>query len=118
MTYMEAVKKDIKQYIDFEVDLDQYEDMDAAYEALYDTLWLTDSVTGNASGSYTFSWEEARKCVMEDAETVTEALKEFGCDAETITKHFLDQDWEWFDVTARCYVCSSALYEVLEEIYE
>lgn len=36
-------------------DLNEYDTRDKAEESLYDALWNDDSVTGNGSGSYTFS---------------------------------------------------------------
>ena len=42
-----AVKKEIKENPNF-------------WNDLYDTLFVNDSVTGNASGSYTFNSEEAK----------------------------------------------------------
>ena len=35
---------------------------------------------------------------------------------EDIGKHFISQDWEWFDVTIRCYLLGQAIAEVLEEM--
>lgn len=115
--YFEAVKADVIEYIREEIDLAEYEGRrDDLEEELNDILWTVDSVTGNGSGSYTFCRETAKGYVLEDAETVKEALEEFGVDAETIAEKFLSEDWEYFDVTARCYVLGSAIHEVLEEM--
>lgn len=118
--YNEAVKADVIDYIkenfsDEEL-AEKLEDKDSFSDELNDTLWTEDSVTGNASGSYTFNTWKAKEYVFDDTETVQEALKEFCVDAETVAEKFLDEDWEYFDVTARCYVLSSAIYEALEEI--
>ena len=53
--YTLAMEDDIRDYIENECDLMDYKDMDDAYNALYDELWMDDGVTGNASGSYTFN---------------------------------------------------------------
>lgn len=115
--YFEAVKADVVDYIREEIDLAEYEGRrDDLEEDLNDMLWTVDSVTGNGSGSYTFSRETAKGYVFEDTETVTEALKEFDVDAETIAEKFFDEDWEYFDATARCYVLGSAIAAALDEI--
>ena len=118
--YFEQVKQDIEQYLadnEWRFDITDLgsEDPDEVREEFYNILWVEDSVTGNASGSYTFNREEAKENVLNDMETVGEALKEFGIDAETIGNKFINEDWEYFDVTARCYVLGSALDEVLRE---
>lgn len=114
--YLEAVKEDVMEYIKNEVNREDYESREELEEYLYDTLWICDSVTGNGSGSYTFNREKAREFVMSDTETVVEALKEFGTEPETIAKKFLSEDWEYFDVTARCYILGAAISEALDEI--
>ena len=122
--YLEAVIADVKEWIEYNMDLEhdiitgQFEDRDEIEEYLNDTLFIDDSVTGNASGSYTFNREEAKNYVLADIDTVREALQEFGTDAGTIAEKFLDEDWEYFDVTARCYILGQAIAEVLDELEE
>lgn len=123
-TYLEQVKDDIKTYLEYDRDIEneilagEYTDTDDLEQTLYDELWIVDGVTGNASGSYTFNSEEAKQHVLNDTETVQEALKEFCVEAEKIADAFLNDDWEYLDVTARCYVLGQALAEVLEEVEE
>lgn len=118
--YNEAVKADVLDYIRdnyTEEELaEKLEDKDGFAEELNDALWIEDSVTGNGSGSYTFNRKTAKEYVFSDPDTVSQALQEFCVDADTIATNFLGQEWEYFDVTARCYCLSSAIYEVLEEI--
>ena len=122
--YLEAVIADVKEYIEYNMDLEhdiitgQFEDRDEIEEYLNDTLFVDDSVTGNGSGSYTFNREEAKNYVLADIDTVREALQEFCIDAGTIAEKFLDEDWEYFDVTARCYILGQAIAEVLDELEE
>lgn len=117
--YFEAVKTDVKNWISENINLEEYAgERDRLEEELNDSLWIEDSVTGNRSGSYTFCRETAKGYVLEDAETVKEALEAFGVDAETIAEKFLSEDWEYFDVTARCYELGSAIAEALDEIEE
>jgi hypothetical protein len=118
--YNEAVKADVLDYIrdnyTAEEIAEKLEDKDSFAEELNDELWTEDSVTGNGSGSYTFNTWKAKEFVFDDPETVQEALKEFCVDAETVAEKFLYEDWEYFDVTARCYCLSGAIYEALEEL--
>lgn len=114
--YFEQVKEDVKIWCeDNEWKIDAGADLDELAEELNEALWCEDSVTGNGSGSYTFDREEAKENVLNDMETVSEALKEFCVPAEEIGKRFLAEDWEFLDVTARCYVLNQAIWELLEE---
>jgi hypothetical protein len=79
-------------------------------------MWVADEVTGNGSGSYTFDRAQARAYALADIDTVKEALKEFDTPAETIAEKFLEDDWEYFDVTARCYVLGQAIDAALDII--
>lgn len=120
MTYLEQIKEDIRNYIEenytTEEITEKMEDRDSFEEELEEELWIDDSVTGNGSGSYTMNRAKAQENVLDDIETIQEALREFCVEADTIAKKFLESDWEYFDVTARCYVLRMGIYEVLDEI--
>ena len=114
--YLEQVTDSVRDVFDEYVDnYDADMDADAIREQLYDDLWIDDYVTGNGSGSYTMDRWKAREYVLADTDTVIEALTDFGVDAKTVGEKFLDNDWEYFDVTARCYVLGQAIDAVLEE---
>lgn len=53
--YLEEMKSDVMEYINNEINLADYEDRDELEQFLNDELFAVDSVTGNASGSYTCS---------------------------------------------------------------
>jgi hypothetical protein len=114
--YTEAVTADVIDFIRDEVNASDYENRESLSEFLNDELWCCDSVTGNASGSYTFNAYKAKEFIFTDPDTVSEALREFCVDAETIAEKFLSQDWEYFDVTARCYVLSQAIEAALDSL--
>lgn len=118
MTYREMVKEDVLEAIRNDYDLTNYTDRDDAEQTLNDEMWTDDSVTGNGSGSYTFNSAAARDYVLADIETVKEALREFCTPAEEIGQRFLDEDWEYLDVTARCYILGEAISEALDELEE
>ncbi len=115
-SYLEEMKKDIKDYIESNVDLSEFGSEEELRESLNDELWIVDSVTGNGSGSYTFSREEARKNLDGNEELLVEALEEFGTPSNTVASKFLSLDFEYFDVTIRCYLLAWAIDEVIEEM--
>lgn len=114
--YLEAMKSDISDYIRDEINTRDYNDRDELEERLNDVLFVEDSVTGNASGSYTFNSIKACDYVMDNIDLCKEALTEFCASAETISEKFLSEDWEYFDVTIRCYLLGYAISKVLDEI--
>lgn len=124
--YNEVIKDDIRTYINDEIEIKEEieetikngEDMEDIYEKLYDILFAEDSVTGNASGSYTFSSLEAMECVTDNMDELNKAIEEFGVSNEEVGEKFLNGDWEYFDVTIRCAKLSNALTEVLDEMEE
>lgn len=114
--YYEEVKEDVKNYINNEIDFSDFDDLEELEQFLNDELWTVDSVTGNASGSYTFNSWTAQEYVLENMDVLAEALEEFGADAETIADKFLSEDWEYFDVTIRCYVLGFCISDALDDI--
>ena len=117
--YMEAMKVDVREYIENEIDRADFDDKDELYNFLNDELWTADSVTGNGSGSYTFSRAKAKEYVTAGGmDYLQEACKEFDVSYETIGKAFIEEDYEYMDVTIRCYLLSQAIFEVLDELDE
>lgn len=113
--YEEALKNDILEYInENNVKVEDYEELDEMYNDLYDDLWVEDSVTGNASGSYTFNTYQAEENLCHNLDLLGEALTEFGCDADYLSKNGAESA----DVTIRCYLPGGCLMEVLEEMWE
>lgn len=114
MTYLEQMKADIIEYIKSE-DIDLEQDRDDIANDLSEELWTVDSVTGNGSGSYTFNTAKAREYVLEDGEEyVKELIEEFCLDSGTVAKHLFD--WEYWDVSIRCYLLCRAIDFALDEI--
>ena len=115
--YNEALKSDSRDYIKEEIDLNEWE-ADQLYDELNDRLWCVDSVTGNASGSYTFNSYKAREYVLDNMDILEWALNDFGADNDTIAENFIKGNWEYFDVTIRCHLLCGALSEVIEELVD
>lgn len=110
--YFEAVKEDVRDYIKGNVDFLEYETLDELGDALNETLWTVDSVTGNASGSYTFNAWEAEENVCHNLDLLGDALAEFGCGSDYLSENGA----EAADVTIRCSLLGPAISEVLREI--
>ena len=115
--YLESMKDDIREYIiTDELKKEIREDREEVEQRLNDELWIDDSITGNASGSYYCNSYKAQEAVTDNSDLLREALTEFCTEPGEIAKRFLEGDWEYFDVTIRCYLLGSAISEVLDEI--
>lgn len=116
--YREAVKDDVKNYIKENYTRDELrakmQDRDEFAEELHDDCWCADEVTGNASGSYTFSTWEAENYICHNYDILAEALDELGY----IDKNPFERGAEWCDVLIRCHVLSGAIEDALDEIAE
>jgi DNA-directed RNA polymerase subunit N (RpoN/RPB10) len=110
--YLESVKQDVREYIK-EHDIVVNEDnRDEVEQQLNDDCFICDSVTGNASGSYTFNTWQAEENLCHNLDLLGEALTEFCCEPNYIT----EKGAEACDVTIRCYLLGQAISEVLDEM--
>ena len=111
--YYEAETDDIIEYIKDNINLDDFDDMDELREKLYDDLFVSDSVTGNASGSYFCNAYKAEKCLCGNLDILADALEEFGC-----TENSFDyiRDTEKADVTIRCFILGECIDRAIEEL--
>ena len=111
--YRKHIKEDIINYIK-----DNYtkeEINEKSYDEFYDDLFIEDSVTGNASGSYTFNTWQAEENLTHNYDLLTEALDEFGY---THGSEPFNKGAEWCDVTIRCYLLGECLTDALSVIQE
>ena len=108
--YYEAVKEDVKNYIDNEIILSDYDDKDELFQYLEKELWVNDDVTGNGSGSYTLSKFDAEINLCHNWNILEEIAEDWG-------KNCLDfSNPEALDITIRCYFLNDAISEVLDEM--
>ena len=110
--YLEAVKNDVKDYINNEVTLADFSNRDELEEKLNEDLWTCDNVTGNASGSYYCNTWKAEEALSHNWDLLAEALREFGEDGTDV----LERGAETMDVTIRCYLLGQAIGEVLDDM--
>lgn len=111
--YEKAVENDVREWIKENSKQLDFSDRGELEERLNEELWITDSVTGNASGSYTFSTWEAEENLCHNFDLLGEALQEFGCGPEYIT----EKGPEACDVTIRCYLLGQSITAVLDDYY-
>lgn len=104
--YKEAVKDDIIEALNEYKDCDCFE---RDFDKMYELLWMEDSVTGNASGSYTFSRWQAEENLCHNRYLLKDALDYFGYDT-------ILEESESCDVIIRCYLLGELLDEVLQNI--
>ena len=110
--YKEETAENIRQWLEDNrdyIDEDIKESQNKLYEYLQDTLWTEDSITGNGSWSYTFNRYKARSYLEGNEDLVEETAKEFDID---MWKH--RNDYEYLDVSIRCYI----LWECIDEVIE
>lgn len=107
--YLQAITDDVKTYIE-ENNINVTDDnRDDVAEQLYDSLWVDDTVTGNASGSYTFCRWTAEENLCHNLDLLGEACEEFGCTPEY-------DNPETCDVTIRCYLLGAAISAALDGV--
>ena len=112
--YFENVKEDIKEAIKERYEKEEILGDEIEQDTLYDDLFIDDSVTGNASGSYTFSTYKAEEYIAHNLDLLKEAIEEFGGEYGEA----LERGAEFCDVTIRCYVLGQAIGEAIEELKE
>lgn len=110
--YREALKADILAYIEENGITWDEDTRDEVEEKLNEDLWVDDGVTGNGSGSYTFSRWQAEENLCHNGDLLGEALTEFGCRPDYLVKN----GPEACDVTIRCYLLGEMIGTAMDEI--
>lgn len=110
--YLSAVESDVREYIENNVNFHDYSDLDEMKEDLNEKLFVDDSVTGNASGSYTFNAWKAEEYLCHNLDLLAEANEEFGGSSD-----ILSDGAEMCDVTIRCYLLGQAIENVSPDMW-
>ena len=109
--YHIAVKDDIREYIK-----ENYDSVTEKMRAeMFDTILGEDSVTGNASGSYTMHRAIAKEYVIENIDLLNRAVDEYGFDKKDIGEQFLSEEWEQLDVLIRLYLVGEYFDDIFSE---
>lgn len=111
--YLSAVESDVREYIENNVNFHDYSDLDEMKEDLNEKLFVDDSVTGNASGSYTFNYWKAEEYLCHNLDLLAEANEEFGGSSD-----ILSDGAEICDVTIRCYLLGQAIENVAPDMWQ
>lgn len=111
--YLSAVESDVREYIENNVNFHDYSDLDEMKEDLNEKLFVEDSVTGNASGSYTFNTWKAEEYLCHNLDLLAEANEEFGGSSD-----ILSDGAETCDVTIRCYLLGQAIENVAPDMWQ
>lgn len=111
--YLSAVESDIREYIENNVNFHDYSDLDEMKEDLNEKLFVEDSVTGNASGSYTFNTWKAEEYLCHNLDLLAEANEAFGGSSD-----ILSDGAEKCDVTIRCYLLGQAIENVAPDMWQ
>lgn len=105
--YYDVVKEDVKNYIK-----ENYESLEEVKKGqLYDDCFLEDSITGNASGSYYCNAYKAKESLFGNESLLEDVINEYGIDMQ---EHW--NDWEYLDVSIRCYLVYECIDDALEEL--
>lgn len=112
--YLKEVTNDAKAAILKNLKYWEFSDHDELEEKANDDLWIDDSVTGNGSGSYTFSTWQAEENLCHNMDQLEEACDEFGQDIGEVVRHGA----EYCDVTIRCYLLGQAISAAIQELEE
>lgn len=113
--YRAQVKQDVFDYVS-----DWYnnqvsepdEVIDFDFDELLEECQMSDSITGNASGSYYCNAYKAEEALAHNWDILRVVLSDFGYGLEMA----LEQGAEWCDVIIRYYYVYECLVEVLEEL--
>ena len=111
--YLSAVESDVREYIENNVNFHDYSDLDEMKEDLNEKLFVEDSVTGNASGSYTFNTWKAEEYLCHNLDLLAEANEEFGGSSD-----ILSDGAEMCDVTIRYYLLGQAIENVAPDMWQ
>jgi hypothetical protein len=108
--YEEAIKTDIADWLEENGGRYAADDGTIAYDDVYDDLFISDSVTGNGSGSYTFNTWTAEENLCHNLDLLRDAIEYFGGDYNKVL-----ESAEGADVTIRCHLLSRFLQEKIDE---
>ena len=114
--YLENMVEDVKEAIPEHMTEEELASLPRhkIEEKLLDELWIDDSVTGNASGSYTFNSYMAEEYLCHNMDLLEEACSDFGIDMGEAVKH----GSEYCAVTIRCNLLSQAIAMALDDMYK
>lgn len=117
--YRNAVISDAEDIIAECFDNGTY-DEETDFNDVYDNLFVDDTVTGNASGSYFFNAAKAREAVADAIwdDKILDALSEIGISGDRIAQYLRDNDAESLDVCIRCAILGDVCGEIADYFHD
>lgn len=117
--YRNAVISDAEDVIAEYFDNGTY-DEETDFNDVYDNLFVDDTVTGNASGSYFFNAAKAREAVADAIwdDKILDALSEIGISGDRIAQYLRDNDAESLDVCIRCAILGDVCGEIADYFHD
>lgn len=109
--YEEGVLEDVRQYLKENWEKGKRIEFEDRIK-LHDDMFVSDSVTGNASGSYYCNAYASEDAVCHNLDLLGKALSEFCIDGNTLEEKM---SGEWADVTIRCYVLGEVEGKAFDE---
>ena len=123
LSYYEEVYRDVEDLLANESELQEMIEsvpLSIGIERLYDALmsdsW-SDSVTGNASGSYSCNAYEAMKMVLDNTVDVAKAYIDLDRTSE-MAEDFNNERWEKIDVIARVANLFQAVHDAVIDYFD
>ena len=123
LSYYEEVYRDVEDLLANESELQEIIEavpLSIGIERLYDALmsdsW-SDSVTGNASGSYSCNAYEAMKMVLDNTVDVAKAYIDLDITSE-MAEDFNNERWEKIDVIARVANLFQAVHDAVIDYFD
>ncbi len=111
--YKEAVREDLNDFLTDRANIWRDAPFDDFIESAYEDACNEDSITGNASGSYTCNRELAKQYVLEDGLDYLQEMVKAGYTLyDRIGECFVKEDWETLDVLIRCFLVGELLFEI------
>lgn len=92
-------------------------DADTDFDDAYDEMFVSDAVTGNASGSYYFNAAKAREAVK-DVIFDEDVIGELNCLGVDVSDHLKQGDAEGLDVCVRCVTLGYVRQDIEREFDE
>lgn len=123
LSYYEEVYRDVEDLLANESELQEMIEavplsigIERLYDALLSDAW-SDSVTGNASGSYSCNAYEAKKMVLENIDDVAKAYLDLGYENE-MAYAIYNCWWEKMDVIARIGNLFKAVHDAVIDYFD
>lgn len=110
--YLEAVTNDAKAAIFKNLNNWDFTDGGELQEKAEDELWMSDSVTGNASNSYTPNAWQAEENLCHNMDLLEDACDNCGLDIGDV----VERGAKYCDVIIRCYLLPQAIGIAVNEM--